>query len=237
MAESRSASGPPTTVPPTAARLSWAAAATFVVLLAALHLIKPELDPSWRMVSEYGIGRHGWVMRLAFLSLAVSCAALFAAVRSQVRTTGGKIGLALLLVRAAGMTVAAVFTTDPIAASQGELTTRGNLHGLGALLGIPGFPVAATLVGRSLARDRAWSPARRSLLWTAALTWISLLVFVLSVAILLPRGNGAFGPEVWIGWPNRLLVLAYSGWLTTVAWRAARTARAAQNRARSDEAP
>ena len=57
----------------TAARLSFAAAVAFLVLLAALHFIKPELDPSWRMVSEYEIGRYGWVMVLALLSLAFSC--------------------------------------------------------------------------------------------------------------------------------------------------------------------
>ena len=35
----------------TAARLSFAAAGTFLVLLATLHLIKPEFDPSWRVIS------------------------------------------------------------------------------------------------------------------------------------------------------------------------------------------
>ena len=77
------------TISRTAARASFAAAATFVILLAALHFIKPELDPSWRMVSEYAIGRHDWVMRLAFLSWALSCGALFLAIRSQIGTTGG----------------------------------------------------------------------------------------------------------------------------------------------------
>ena len=98
----------------TAACLSFAAAAAFLVLLAVLHLLKPGLDPSWRMVSEYEIGRHGWVMRLAFLCLACVCVALFAAVRSRVWTTGGEVGLAFLLLSALGMTVAAVFASDPI---------------------------------------------------------------------------------------------------------------------------
>src|SRR5215217_1164428 len=214
---------PVTAVSRTAALLSFAGAATFVVLLAALHFIKPELDPAWHMISEYEIGRYGWVMVLAFLSLAFSCVALLVAIRSQVRTTGGRIGLAFLLVSALGMTIAAVFTADPITASQDELTTHGNLHGLGALLGIPGFPIAATLISLSLARNRAWSPARRSLLWTVGLNWISILVFVVSVALMLPRSNGEFGPDVLIGWPNRLFVVAMSAWLMAVAWRAARS--------------
>ena len=74
---------PVTAISRTAVRLSLMAAATFLVLLAALHFIKPEFDPLWRMISEYAIGDFGWVMMLAFLSLALSCATLFIAIRSQ----------------------------------------------------------------------------------------------------------------------------------------------------------
>lgn len=225
MAKDTATAGPVTAISQTAARLSFAAAVTFLVLLAALHLIKPELDPSWRMVSEYEIGRYGWVMVLAFLSLTLSCVALFIAIRSQIRTLGGYIGLAFLLVSALGMTIAAIFTADPITASQDELTTHGTIHALGGLLGIPGFPIAATLTSLSLARNRAWSPARRSLLWAVGLVWISLLMFILFMAIMLPQSGGEFGPEVLIGWPNRLFVVANSAWLMIVAWRAARLSR------------
>jgi len=48
-----------TAMPATSARLSLAAAATFLVLVAALHIIKPELNPSWRFISEYAIGDYG----------------------------------------------------------------------------------------------------------------------------------------------------------------------------------
>ena len=63
---------PVTTVSRTAALLSFAGAATFVVLLAALHVIKAGLDTLWHFISEYAIGDYGWIMVLAFLSLAVS---------------------------------------------------------------------------------------------------------------------------------------------------------------------
>ena len=70
-----------------AARVAFAAAAAFVVLFAVLHVIKPDLDPSWRMGSEYAIGDYGWVMRIAMFALALSCAASFAALRSEIETT------------------------------------------------------------------------------------------------------------------------------------------------------
>jgi Protein of unknown function (DUF998) len=214
---------PVTAVSRTAALLSFAGAATFLVLLAALHFIKPELDPLWRVISEYSIGDYGWIMALAFLSLAVSCVGLIVAIRSQTRTIGGKIGRAFLLIAAAGLIIAAIFTTDPITASRDELTTHGTLHGLGAALGI-GFPIAAALIGWSLARNQAWSSARRSLLWAGGLAWIGFLVFTLSMVVMFPD-DGTFGPDVLIGWPNRFMMLAYSAWLMVVAWRAVQLSR------------
>jgi hypothetical protein len=211
---------PVTAISQRAAYVSFAAAAIFLVLLVILHIVKPEFDPSWRFVSEYAIGRHGWIMVLAFLFLALSCLASVIAIRSQIESTGGKIGLALLLVVAASLVAAGVFVADPITASSNELTTHGNLHGLAATVGIPGFPIAAVLLSRSLLRKQVWSSARRLLLWTARLTWISVLVMFVSMFIMLGQTQGKFGPEVLIGWPNRLVVLSYCAWLMVVAWRA-----------------
>ena len=218
MAEDAVAARPVTEISQTAARLSFAAATAFLLLLAALHFIKRELDPSWRVISEYALGDYGWMIVIAFLSLALSCLSLIVAIRSQIRSISGKIGLAFLLVAAAGLVIAAIFTTDPLTASRDELTTHGDLHGLGAGLGT-GFPIAATLIGLSLARNRAWSTARQSLLWAAGLAWIGFLVFALSMFVMFP-GDGTFGPDVLIGWPNRFMIVAYSAWLMVVAWRA-----------------
>jgi hypothetical protein len=220
MAGDTVAARPVTEISLTAARLSIAAATTFLVLLTALHLIKPGFDPSWRVISEYALGDYGWIMVIAFLSLAVSCVSLFGAIRSQILTLGGKIGLVFLLIAAAGLIIAAIFTTDPITASRDELTTHGNLHGLGAALGT-GFPIAAALIGWSLARNQAWSPARRSLLWAAGLAWMGFLVFALSMVVMFPD-DGTFGPDVLIGWPNRFMMVAYSAWVMVVAWQAIR---------------
>jgi hypothetical protein len=214
------AQGTMTTRPVTAARLSLAGAATFVVLLAALHLLKPELDPSWHFISEYAIGRHGWMMVLAFGSLAFSYVMLAVALRSQLGTIWGRIGLALLLVSAAGLAIAGIFTTDPITASKDAATNEGKLHNLGGTLGIA-MPVAAAIIGWSLARNQAWASARRPLIWATALALLSFLVSLSSLSIMLAQHAGRFGPDVLVGLPNRLEMLAYSLWLTVVAWHAA----------------
>jgi hypothetical protein len=47
-------------------------AVIFLSILLLLHFLKPELDPTWRMISEYEIGCPGWLMRLAFFSWGAS---------------------------------------------------------------------------------------------------------------------------------------------------------------------
>ena len=201
---------PVTAISLTAARLSIAAAAAALVFLAALHVLSPEIDPSWRMVSEYALENDGWVLALMFLTWALSCVALFIAIKSHTRTVGGKIGLAFLLAAALGMSMAAIFDVNH------------NLHGLAAMIGMPSLPIAAMLISVSLVRNQAWSSARRLLLWTANLTWISLVLMFATVFIGLSLSGGQFGPGVPAGWPNRLLVVAYCAWLIAVAWRADR---------------
>jgi hypothetical protein len=206
----------------TAARLSIVGAATFVVLLAALHFIKPELDPSWHFISEYAIGDYGWIMVLAFLSLAFGYLSLFVAIRSQLRTIAGRIGLVLLLVSALGLTIAAIFTTDPITASKDAVTTEGTLHNLGGTLGMA-MPFAAGLIGWDLAGNPAWSLARRRpLLWASGLALVAFVVSFFTLGVMVSQSGGRFGPEVLVGWPNRFEVVAYSVWLMVVARQALR---------------
>jgi hypothetical protein len=219
MAEDTATAKPVAAVSSTAARLAFAAAVTFVGLLASLHFIKPELDPSWHFISEYAIGRYGWIMVVAFLSLALSYVSLFVAIRSQLRTIAGRIGLASLLVSALGLTIAAIFTTDPITVSKGAVTTEGTLHNLGGTLGIA-MPFAAGLIGWSLARNPVWSSARRSLLWATGLALVACVVSFVSLGVMVGQSGGDFGPDVLVGWPNRFEVVAYSVWLMVVARQA-----------------
>jgi Protein of unknown function (DUF998) len=209
-------------IPQTAARLASALAALFLVLLAVLHLLKPELDPSWRVISEYALGKHGWIMVLAFLVLAVSLVSLAVALRTQLQSIWGRIGLLLLLISAVGMALAGIFVTDPLTASAAARTTQGRLHEVGALLDLT--PFAALIINLSLARNPTWRAARRVLFWTAGLPLLGLLIFIAATVVMLPS-DGQFGPDVLIGWSNRFLVVTYCVWVMTVAWQAIRLGR------------
>jgi hypothetical protein len=213
MAQPRTAA--PTSLP--AARLALGAAGAFLFLLSAAHLAKPDLDPSWRPISEYALGDFGWVMTLAFLSWGLSAIGVFVALRSHVPTRGGRIGLAFLLVGGAGPILAGIFPTDPITTAPDAMTTTGSLHSLGAVLA-DGIPIGAALITWSLVRKNpAWAPARRHLVLVTVLAWIGFAVLTVSMAVLLPESGGQLGPDVPVGWPGRFLVAAYAAWLLVAA--------------------
>jgi hypothetical protein len=63
------------------------------VISFSLHLIKPEFDPSWRLISEYEVGRFGWLMTLAFVCWGGSVLTLQQAIRTSMRTTAEGSGV------------------------------------------------------------------------------------------------------------------------------------------------
>lgn len=197
-----------------AARISFVTATAFLMLFTVLHFLEPEIDPSWRFISEYELGQYGWLMVIAFLSLMVSSVSLFIAICSQIRSIGGYIGLFLLLVSAVGFGLAAVFITDSITATQA--TNHGKLHSMGAILG-GNIAGAAYFLGWSLARNKAWKSARQSLLWITGIAIVGQLASFWMQGIM-AQSNNKFGPTVLVGWPNRLLIVALAGWLLAMAW-------------------
>jgi hypothetical protein len=204
------------------------ATAGTILLLVALHILSPEFSPSWRVVSEYAFGRYAWVLSLMFLSWGISSWALAFAIWSEVHTKGGKAGLWLLVVAGVGEAMAAAFdVSHPIG------------HGIAGLLGVIGFPIAALLLSVALGRNESWRSARRGLLWSANLSWISVVLLVVTLGIMtmqMTRIKGGHLPQhapkslpagVWglDGWADRLIVLSNCTWVLLAAWQAIRVRR------------
>jgi len=206
----------------TTARLSLAASIATLFTLAILHILSPEFAPSWRMVSEYANGNYSWVLSLMFIFWALSSWILAFTIWSEVKTTAGKVGLSFLIASGIGEAMAAVFDINH------------SLHGLASLIGIGSLPIAALLISTSLGRTETWSVAKKSLLWTANLTWISVLLMGITFAILITTftqvGGDMTSTEVpttlpdgviaLVGWANRFLIVAYCAWVINVAWQA-----------------
>ena len=105
-------------------RLALGLSVVTVGLLGALHAASPEFDPSWRMVSEYALGRSPWLLSLFFLSWGVGTWALAIAIRPHVMKRAGAAGLVFLVLAGVGEAMAAIFDIN-----------QGVGHGIAGLLG------------------------------------------------------------------------------------------------------
>jgi hypothetical membrane protein len=209
------------------ARLSIAAAAVVLLLLVSLHVLSPEFDPSFRMVSEYALGQYGWVLSLMFLAWGISSWTLAVALWSQVKTKAGKVGWWFLVIAGLGEAMASVFdiTHDPG-------------HSIAGVLGLGGFPIAALLLSVSLGRTQAWPGAKKPLLWIANLSWISVVLLGATLVLMtvqFAQVNGGQLPQHaptrlpagvlgLDGWADRLFVLSNCLWVGVAAWQAMKLA-------------
>ena len=203
----------------TALQVATGGAVALLVIVALLHIVKPEMEPSWRFVSEYAIGRMGWLMTLGFLAWAASCAALSLAVRPVMTSAKGRAGAWVLAIVSVALVVAGIFPQDPVTSTPDQATTAGKMHALASMVGIPGIPLAAMLIAAGLPADRANGGVRLA----AHGTWISLALMIGYLAYAVPRAGG-FVPGVYAGWMNRLVVLAYLTWQLVLARRLSRSA-------------
>jgi Protein of unknown function (DUF998) len=195
-----------------AARISITAGVFFVLLLGSLHLLEPEFDPTWRFISEYALGKFGWMMSLAFVSIAISLASIGVAIFSRVRNVVGYIGLVILVLAVVGLLLAAFFTTDPIFTKQEDMTPSGQMHVLGASLDYS--PLAFLLLSFSLSRHMDWASVKKWLFFTAILSIVLTIGFIFTIPM-----DGVFGPGVYTGFVGRFLMLSYLGWLVIAAMR------------------
>jgi hypothetical protein len=210
----------------TAARLAIATIVSYQVLLVVLIFLRPDLDPSWHTISEWAIGRYGWMMSAGFFLSAMSYAAVFVMLRSQLRGAMGRIGQSILLICAMGAFGVSICTTDPMPIHP-PLSTTGTLHIIFGTAQLVLLPFAALLINLSLARrNQTWAPARRVLLWTAGLPLFGFGSFAIySALFVFPLGEQAYGPGVNIGWPPRFAFFTYMLWIVALAWQGIKCSR------------
>lgn len=209
------------TYSPVAARAAIAAAALSLITLGVLHVLKSDLHPGQTMISRYALGRHGWMMALCFASFGAASASLFLALMPNLPSFLGRLGMGVLVTAAVGLVMAARFPMDPASTPPAQMSHSGRMHGVAFLLGVPSMVLAVLVL--SFALGAQGSHPLWLLLVLTAVIWFSL---VLMIAIMLMVGPGKppdpNGPERFVGWPNRLLMVGYAGWLIVAAWPLAR---------------
>src|SRR5262245_35199562 len=136
---------------------AFACALLGLLLLASLHILRPDLDPSQHFISEYAVGAHGWVMAFCFLSLGLGCASIIAVLITEIQSVTGRVGLGFLFAAMLGLVMAAAFPMDPLSVAPENASFSGHMHGVAAAIGNPGFIIGATLITLALRKNSTWA--------------------------------------------------------------------------------
>jgi hypothetical protein len=193
-------------------------ASIFLAVLFLLHFLKRELDPAWRMISEYEIGRFGWLMRLAFFCWGASLLALLISIWPYLVPISGTVSRWWFLLIGIALFGAGIFKTDPITADTGSWINI--IHKICGTIVILTFPIATTLAVRSLLHNPLWSAYQSLLIFGILLTWIGVVVYFAAIIISRikdPKVGEAGHPPVYMGWPNRFDVVTYITWIIIAA--------------------
>lgn len=200
-----------------AARAAAGCALAFPFAFVALHLLRTDLDPTWRPISEYALGPHGWLMTLCFALWGAGALALAVALRKEASTRAARIGLALLALGGFGPLLAAVFPMDPLGTAPDAMSASGMVHAASAVVGDL-IPIAALVLGVTLTREaRIWAASRGPVRLASALAFVLLVLASVAMGVMMPE-SGELGPDVSVGWLMRAFVVASNLWVGVAAW-------------------
>lgn len=186
-----------------------------ILSLTILHFVSSEFQPSWRMVSEYALGKHKWLLTCFFLFWGLSTILIAVFLWNIVSSTWASFGTAFLFLSGIGAVMGGLFDINH------------KLHGLAFMLGIPTFIVGTLLVGYHIIHLDAWAEAKGPVLVITHAVWISCVLMGISMGFLISgfkkagydTGPNATPPEklpdgviAFNGYANRLLILCYITW-------------------------
>lgn len=206
---------------PVIAMLAIASGSLSLVCLLALHFVSPEFDPSWRMVSEYALGKHKNVLTLFFLLWGGSNILLCLLLWNIVTSTWATIGIVFVLLSGIGAVMGGLFDVNH------------KYHGLAFGLGVPTLIVGSLLVAYHLISQQSWQAHSGVILASTHSIWISCVLMAAAMALMfsgfkkagmawekdapvpeaVPDGVIALG-----GYANRLLVFCYVFWTILISY-------------------
>lgn len=186
-----------------------AALACFVyaaVALGTLHFLRPDYAPATNFISNYAVGRHGWIMTTWFLAMSCGLLALAAGLHGGgLRSVTARLGMFLLMVAAIGLVVSALFPTDIPGAPS---TRSGAIHDQSFLVNVGSIFIASILLSASFGTNAAWRTFRPTAWMLSGLIFAGFVIQFLTLHKGMPYGLA-----------NRFFVLVLFAWLFAVAFR------------------
>lgn len=181
-----------------------------LLVLFAMHLLRPELSPLRVPMSAYVLGAYGPLMTITYFVLCAGWLAVsYGLVTTLPLTRLTKLAFAVSLIASAGFLIAGIFPMDyppPLR------TSSGRLHALGGILTFPAMALASSLFSLSMRRDVTW---RAVSVAASALSAGIIAAFVLMVFSILVLGFG--------GYAQRLLMALLFSWMIVVGLHLTRT--------------
>jgi len=176
--------------------------------IASLHLLRPDIDPLARTISQYLNGDYTIVARAAIAAAALS-AALFARELPRVLTDTRAVrwSRALLLVTALGFGITALIPPD-VPTIELPLSPGGWAHRIAAVVAFFAMTGAAVILTRQIPGDDRWPPVGGALRALVALAVLALLFGLLVALLRWPL----------FGLAERLLTLLVMLWMAVAAW-------------------
>jgi hypothetical protein len=202
-------------------KLILATGAMSLLCLLLLHFLSPEYDPSWRMISEYAMGKYKTFLTAFFVLSAVCTMMLPFLLWNETTGLWSKVGLVLVFLSGVGSMMGGLFDL------------KHPLHGAAFALGVPTIMVGALLVSYHLVKRSDWAQHSTGTLLSAHAIWISLVLMGVSMAVMMngfrqagvPMGPGATPPDTVppgvvavAGYFNRLLVICNTAWIMMMAY-------------------
>jgi hypothetical protein len=176
------------------------------IALLLLHILRPDYAPATNFISNYAVGRYGWIMTTWFL--AMSCGLLTLALGlylNGLRFATGRLGIFLLVIAAIGLIVSSIYPTDLPGA---PATRSGDIHDMSFLVNVASIFIATVLLSASFGSHPGWR-TYRSTAWTlTALILVGFAVQFLTLHKGMPYGLA-----------NRFFVVVLFAWLFAASFR------------------
>ena len=171
--------------------------------IAALHFLRPDVNPVLEPISNYGVGPYGFLLTVADIGSILATLALVFGLYLGIGPSGRSyVGLFFLALYGVSELLAGIFPID----IGGEATTAGTIHTIVGNISFFCLPIAAILLSLRMGKDEQWRSIRRPAL---ALSIVVVLTAILTIA--------GFNLGIGFGVTQRVANVAVLVWMLMVA--------------------
>src|SRR5829696_1349860 len=174
--------------------------ADYLMIIASLHFLRPDVNPVTEPISNYGVGPYGFLLIAAELGSAVAALGLYL---GMVRPARSYVGLLFLGLYGVSKLLQGLFPLDMGA----QATLSGTIHSILGNLAFFGFLIAVILLSLSMGKDERWRSFRRPALV------VSFAVVLTDVLTIVGSNIGLYGVT------QRLATVTAMLWMLLVGLR------------------